>query len=111
MPFLLLTSKDHQMRTPNRTKWATSLRFPGPQAKPTRGFPGGSDGKESACNMGDLGLIPGLGRSPEGGHGNSLQYSPRGQRSLAGYAFHGVPKSQTRLSDYGHVKTPGVAHS
>ena len=34
------------------------------------GFPGGSDSKESACNAGDLGLIPGLGRSPEGGHGN-----------------------------------------
>ena len=75
MPFLLLTSKDHQMRTPNRTKWATSLWFPGPQAKPTRGFPGGSDGKESACNMGDLGLIPGLGRSPEGGNGDPFQYS------------------------------------
>ena len=39
------------------------------------GFPGGSDGKESACNVGDLGLIPGLGRSPGGGHGNPLQYS------------------------------------
>ena len=75
------------------------------------GVPDSLVGKESACNAGDLGLIPGLGRSPEGGHGNSLQYSPRGQRSLAGYAFHGVPKSQTRLSDYGHVKTPGVAHS
>ena len=35
------------------------------------GFPGHSDGKESACNMGDLGLIPGLGRSPGEGHGNS----------------------------------------
>jgi len=35
------------------------------------GFPGGSDGKESACNVGDLGLIPGLGRSPRGGQGNS----------------------------------------
>ena len=35
---------------------------------------GGSDSKESACNMGDLGLIPGLGRSPGGGHGNPLQY-------------------------------------
>ena len=34
------------------------------------GFPGGSDSKESAFNAGDLGLIPGLGRSPEGGHGN-----------------------------------------
>ena len=50
--------------------------------------PGGSDGKESACKAGDLGLIPGLGRSPGGGHGNPLEYSclenPHGQRSLAG---------------------------
>ena len=38
-------------------------------------FPGGSDGKESACNTGDLCSIPGLGRSPEGGNGNPLQYS------------------------------------
>ena len=38
-------------------------------------FPGGSDGKESAHNAGDLGLIPGLGSSPGGGHGNPLQYS------------------------------------
>ena len=53
-------------------------------------FPGGSDGKESACNAGDLGLIPGLGRFPGGGHDNPLQYSclenPHGQRSLAGYS-------------------------
>ena len=38
-------------------------------------FPGGSVGKESACNAGDLGLIFGLGKSPGGGHGNPLQYS------------------------------------
>ena len=38
-------------------------------------FPGGSDCKESTCNAGDMGLIPGLGRSPGGGHGNPLQYS------------------------------------
>ena len=54
------------------------------------GFPGGSDGKESASNAGDLGLIPGLGRSPGEGNGNLLQYSclenPHGQRSLAGYS-------------------------
>ena len=53
-----------------------------------KGFPGGSDGKESACSAGDLGSIPGLGRSPGGGHGNPLQYSclenPREQRSLVG---------------------------
>ena len=39
------------------------------------GFPGGSDSKESACNTGDPGLIPGPGRSPGKGNGNSLQYS------------------------------------
>ena len=38
------------------------------------GFPGGSEGKESACNAGDLGLIRGLGRSSGGRHGNPLQY-------------------------------------
>ena len=39
------------------------------------GFPGGSDGKESVCSVGDLGSIPGLGRSPGEGNGNLLQYS------------------------------------
>ena len=51
--------------------------------------PGGSDGKESACIAGDLGSIPGLGRSLRGGHGNPVQYScleyPHAQKSLAGY--------------------------
>ena len=41
----------------------------------TRGFPGGSEGKASACNAGDLGSIPGLGRSPGEGNGNPLQNS------------------------------------
>ena len=62
------------------------------------GFLGGSDGKESACNVGDLGLILGLVGSPEGGHGNPLQYSclenTRGQRGLVGYCPWGH-KSQT----------------
>ena len=61
------------------------------------GFPGGLDGKESAYNAGDLGSIPGLGRSPGGGHGNPLQYSclenSRGQRSLAGYSPWGCKES------------------
>ena len=65
------------------------------------GFPGGSDGKESACNAGDLGLIPGLGRFPGEGHGKPLQYSylenPHGQRSLAA-TVHEVTKSWTQLS-------------
>ena len=38
-------------------------------------FPGGSDGRQSACNAGDLGSVPGLGRSPGEGNGNPLQYS------------------------------------
>ena len=54
----------------------------------TRGFPGGSDSKESACSVGDLCLTLNLGRSLGGGHGNPLQYSclenSHGQRSLAG---------------------------
>ena len=41
----------------------------------TKGFPGGSDGKESVCSEGDLGSIPGSGRSPGEGNGNPLQYS------------------------------------
>ena len=60
--------------------------------------------KESTCNVGDLGLIPGLGRSPGGGHDNPLQYSclenPNGQRSLEGYSPWGHKASDTteRLS-------------
>ena len=65
----------------------------------TLGFPGGSDSKESSCNSGDLGLIPGLGRSPGEGHGNPLQYSclenPHGERSLTGAAVNGVTESDT----------------
>ena len=57
-------------------------------------FPGGSDGKENACDGGDLGSIPGLGRSPGEGHGNPLQYSrlenPHGQRSLGGLQSMGA---------------------
>ena len=63
------------------------------------GFPGSSDSKESACNAGDLGSVPGLGRFPGGGHGNPLQCSclenPHGQRSLAGYSPWGHKESDT----------------
>ena len=62
-----------------------------------RGFPGGSDSKESAYNAGDLGLIPGLGRSSGEGNDNPLQYSglknPHGQRSLVGYSWWGCKES------------------
>ena len=64
-----------------------------------RGFPGDSDGKESACNAGDSGLIPGSGRSPGEGHGNQPQYSylehPHGQKSLASYSPWGREESDT----------------
>ena len=58
-------------------------------------FPGGSDGKESACNAGDLGSIPGLGRFPGGGHSNPFWYSLHGQRSLAGYSPWGCKEWDT----------------
>ena len=65
-------------------------------------FPGSSAGKESACNAGYLGSIPGLGRSPGGGHGNPLQYSCleiRMDRGAWWATDHGVTKSWTQLND------------
>ena len=59
-------------------------------------YPGGSHGKESACNVGDLDLIPGLGRSPGEGNGYPLQYSTW----RIPWTVHGVAKSWTRLSDF-----------
>ena len=66
------------------------------------GFSCGSAGKESTCNVGDLGLIPGLGRSPGEGNGNPLQYSclesPM-DRGAWWPIVHGITKSWTQLSD------------
>ena len=62
------------------------------------GFPGSSAGKESACNAVDLGLIPGLGRSPGEEKGYPRQYS--GLENSMDCIVHGVPKSQTGLSDF-----------
>ena len=62
------------------------------------GFPSGSAGKEFACNAGDLGSIPGLGRSPGEGKGYPLQYS--GLENSMDYTVHGVAKSQARLRDF-----------
>ena len=66
------------------------------------GFPSGSDGKESACNAGDAGLIPELGRSPEEGNDCPLQYScleNSKDKEACWAAVHGVTKSWTQLSD------------
>ena len=62
------------------------------------GYPCGSAGKESACNAGDLGLIPGSGRSPGEGKGYRLQCS--GLENRMDCIVHGVTKSQTWLSDF-----------
>ena len=74
----------------------------------TRGFPDGSDGKESACSVGDLGLIPGLGISSGEESGNPLQYSCL-ENSMDREAWraivHRVAKSWTRLSDFTHTHT------
>ena len=66
------------------------------------GFPGGSDGKESACDAGDLGLIPRLGRSPGGGmaiHSSILAWRIPMDEEAWRATVHGVTKNQTRLSD------------
>ena len=62
----------------------------------TKNFPGGAEVKTSACSVGDLGSIPGLGRSPGGGNGNPLQYSCLENpldRGAWQAAIHGVTKS------------------
>ena len=65
---------------------------------PIVGFHCGSAGKESPCNAGGLGLIPGLGRSPGEGKGYPLQYS--GLQNSMDYTIHGVTKSWTQLNDF-----------
>ena len=90
------------------------------------GFPGGSTGKESACNVGDLGSIPGLGRSPVEGLGNPFQCSylenpheqrclenPHEQRCLAGYSLWGcrVGHDQVHRNTYIHTHTHTHTHS
>ena len=67
------------------------------------GFPGGSAGKKSACNAGDSGSVPGLGRSPGEGTGDPLQY-PCLENSMDRGAWqaivHGITKSRIQLCDY-----------
>ena len=78
------------------------------------GFPGGSDGKESACKAGDSGLIPGLGRSPGEGSGNPLQYSclqDSMDRGAWQATVHVVAKSRTWLSDYTFNRENTYSHT
>ena len=74
----------------------------------------GSDGKVSACNVGDSGSIPGLGRSPGEGNGNPWQYSclEKSKDRAPGQAtVHGVIKSQTWLSTHTHMHTHICTHT
>ena len=76
-------------------------------------FPGGSEVKASACNAGDLGSIPGSGRSPGEGNGNPLQYSCLENPTDGGAwraAVHGVAKSQTRPSDFHFLTSLCLEH-
>ena len=68
-------------------------------------FVSGTSGKESTCNAGDMGSIPGLGRSPGGGKGYPLQYS--GLDNSKDCIVHGVTKSQTRQRDF-HLAETGL---
>ena len=70
--------------------------------EPMKGSPGGAEVKASACNVGDLGSIPGSGKSPGEGNGNLLRYVCRGNPMDGGAwraTVHGVAKSRTRLCE------------
>ena len=92
----------HKKKAKETNMLSRNLTFE-PRYRDFMGFPGGSDDKAPACNAGDPGLIPGLGRSPGEGNGNPLQYSCL-ENSMDGGAWlatvHGVAKSWTQLSDF-----------
>ena len=82
----------------SRQEYWSGLPFPSPGDLPDSGFPGGASGKEFTCNAGDMGLIPGSGRSPGEGNGNPLQCSCL-ENSMDRGAWqaivYGTAKSQT----------------
>ena len=81
---------DERTKTPKRLRSLSKVTL-------IMGFPGGSDSKESGCNAGDSGLIPGLGRSPVEGNGYPLQYSCLENSTDRGgwqATVHGVAKSR-----------------
>jgi len=93
----------------SRQEYWSGVPLPSPTHSVFLAFPGDSESKAFVCNAGDLGSIPGLGRSLRGEHGNPLQYSylenPRGQRSLSGYSPWGHKESDMaeRLSTTRHA--------
>ena len=78
--------------------WSTRNSHTAGRGSGWEGFPGSSAGKESACNAGDLGLIPGLGRSPGERNGYPLQYS--GLENSMGCIVFEVAKSRTQLRNF-----------
>ena len=71
------------------------------------GFPGGSDGKESACTVGDLGSIPGLGRFPGEGHGNLLHYSGL-ENSMSRETWWATGYTRETLQPWGHKESDTI---
>ena len=94
------------------TSWATHLLITNNRflsfssLSPYKSFLRGSAGKESACSVGDLGSISGLGRSPGEGNGFPLQYS--GLENCMDCVVHGVAHSWTRLSDFHFTKISDI---
>ena len=99
--------KESACRGPWFDSWVRKIRWRTDRL-PTPVFfdvPCGSGGKESACNAGDLGSIPGLGRYPGEGEGYPLQYS--GLENSMDWIVHGVAKSQTRPSHF-HLSSGNI---
>ena len=91
----------------NRNYFCTNLVIPVMLKFSIQSFPGGSVDKESACNAGDLGLIPELRRSPGDRNSYPLQYSGLENfmdRGVWQATVHGVAKSQTQLSDFHSIQ-------
>ena len=93
-----------QKQTKHQSEFGGTI---GGERRPYTGFPCGSADKESTRNVGDLGSIPGLGRSPREGNSYPLQYS--GLENSMDFIVHGVTKSRTQLSDL-HLRILSLAH-
>ena len=103
---LVKSKDDNQIKGIFQRHWKDIDNIFDQGATLNKGLPGGSVDKESFCNAGDLGVIPGWGRSPGEGNDNPLQYSclenPM-DRGVRWATVHGVTKSWTRLTEHAHA--------